>query len=97
MNQPLTGRHLTVHFRDRDIVRVAYLEIVLDTGGVRGTVMQNRLNQSARLLDLGYHVTITQGQWRVVTDFNIYDFQDGMILYRSPGRNHEYARYPSTR
>jgi hypothetical protein len=71
-HQPLTGppgtriysdgHHLIVDFRDQTIVKVNYVEITLNTGGTKDTIVQNRLNQTARLLHLDYHINRTASQ-----------------------------------
>jgi hypothetical protein len=50
------GHYLAVRYWDTEIVQVAYLEIILDAGGSRSSVVQSRLNQTARQFNLGYHV-----------------------------------------
>jgi hypothetical protein len=87
------GRHTTVHFRDTDVVRIAYLDVRLDSGGSRSFVVQSRLNQASRLFDLDYHVVLREGAWVVQTSRDTYRFEDGMHLMRSIGRDHEYVQY----
>jgi hypothetical protein len=38
------GRYATVRFRDTDVVRIAYTDVRLDSGGSRDFVMRSRLN-----------------------------------------------------
>ncbi|HZA25747.1 MAG TPA: hypothetical protein VFA32_24655 [Dehalococcoidia bacterium] len=61
------GRYTTVRFRDTDVVKIAYTDVRLDSGGSRDSVMQSRLNQVSRQFDLGYHVKVEGGSWVVQT------------------------------
>jgi hypothetical protein len=90
------GRHTVVRFRDTDVVRIAYLDVRLDSGGSRSFVVQSRLNQASRQFGLDYHVIVREGVWVVQTSRNVYRFEDGMHLMRSPGRDHEYVQYEAT-
>jgi hypothetical protein len=87
------GRYTTVRFRDTDVVRIAYTDVRLDSGGSRDVVMRARLNQASRQFELGYHVMVKEGVWVVQTSRDVYRFVDGMHLLRSPGHDHEYVRY----
>jgi hypothetical protein len=87
------GQHTTIRFRDREVVWIAYLDVQLDAGGSHDFVTQSRLNQGSRLFDLGYHVVTRAGVWVVRTSKGTYDFQDGMHIRRSLGRDHEYVQY----
>jgi hypothetical protein len=84
------GRHTVVIYWDRPIVQVAYWDIMLDAEGDRDTGLQNRLNQTSRLFDLGYHITRREGFWIVQTKFDHYVFRDKMHIKRSLGGVHEY-------
>jgi hypothetical protein len=87
------GRHTTVRYRDTDVVRIAYLDVRLDSGGSRSLTVRSRLNQASRQFGLDYHVVSRGGVWMVETPKDTYRFEDGMHLMRSPGRDHEYIRY----
>jgi hypothetical protein len=87
------GNNTIVRFRDREIVRIAYLDVRLDAGGARDLVLQNRLNQASRLFDLGYHIVRCEGFGIVQTHYDHYVFQDGMHLRRSRDGTHEVIRY----
>jgi hypothetical protein len=87
------GQYTIIRFRDREVVHIAYLDVRLDAGGSRDFVTQSRLNQGSRLFDLGYHVVNRAGAWVVRTSKGTYDFQDGMHIRRSLGRDHEYVQY----
>ena len=91
----MDGRSVTVRYRDVDIVRVGYLEVILDAGGSRSFIMQSRLNQSARLLNLNLHLHARRGEWTVETPSGSYEFRDGMKILRSRGGQHEYTQYPT--
>jgi hypothetical protein len=91
----LDGRYLNVRYRDTDIVQVAYMEIILDSGSSRSFVVQSRLNQVARQFGLSYNVRVRGLEWVVETPAASYPFQDGMRIYQSPGGLHEYTRYPT--
>jgi hypothetical protein len=87
------GQHTILRFRDRELLRITYLDIRLDTSGDRDLVLQNRLNQGSRLLGLDYHIIRREGEWVVRTYYDHYSFRDGMHLRRSVGKDHEYVRY----
>jgi hypothetical protein len=87
------GRHTTVRFRDTDVVRIAYLDVRLDSSGSRSLTVRSRLNQASRQFGLDYHVVSREGVWVVQTSRGTYRFEDGMHLMRSPGRDHEYVIY----
>jgi hypothetical protein len=87
------GRNTIVEFRDRELVRVTYLDVRLNTGGRRDFTTQARINQSSRLLNLDYHVINRRGIWMVETSQDAYRFEDGMHILRSVGKDHEYVRY----
>jgi hypothetical protein len=87
------GRYTTVRFGDTDVVRIAYLDIRLDSGGVRDTTTQYRLNQVSRLFDLDYRVSARGRGWVVQTPHGTYRFENGMHLLRSIGGDHEYIQY----
>jgi hypothetical protein len=87
------GTHTIVRFRGTDVVRMAYLDVRLDSNNTHDFVMQSRLNQASRLFRLGYNVVSRGGVWVVETPKDTYRFEDGMHLLRSPGRDHEYVRY----
>jgi hypothetical protein len=87
------GHYLIVCYRNTDVVKVAYLEVIRDSGGSRSSVVQSRLNQASRQFELGYRVVVREGAWVVQTSRDVYRFMDGMHLLRSPGHDHEYVRY----
>jgi hypothetical protein len=91
----MDGRYLTARYRDTDIVKVAYLEIILDAAGLRNFVTQSRINQVARQFDLSFAVRSREDGWVVETPAGTYPFRDGMRLYRSRGGQHEYTTYPT--
>jgi hypothetical protein len=89
------GRYTIVRFRDTDVVKIAYTDIRLDSGGSRSFITQSRMNQTSRLFDLNFHVISKRGVWLVETPKGVYQFQDGMRLLRSTGKDQEYVLYHS--
>jgi hypothetical protein len=70
------GRYTTVRFRDTDVVRIAYTDVRLDSGGSRDFVMRSRLNQTSRLFGLDYHVIVREGVWMVQPPQDTYRFYE---------------------
>jgi hypothetical protein len=87
------GHHTLAEFRDRELIKVSYSDIRLDMHGHRDVITQARLNQIARLLHLDVHVRRQDGIWLLETPQEVYLYQDGMHLFRSTGRDHEWVRY----
>jgi hypothetical protein len=63
----MDGRYLTARYRDTDIVKVSYLEVVLDAGGSRSFIIQSRLNQVSRQFNLSYNIRSREREWVVET------------------------------
>jgi hypothetical protein len=57
--------------------------------GYRDT--QNRINQTSRMLSLGFHVRAREHQWTVETARGSYPFADNMTIHRSINGQHEYV------
>ena len=87
------GRNTIAEYRDRELVRVSYIDVRLDMHGHRDTLTQARINQFSRLLHLDYHVRRHDGIWLAETAQETYLYQDRMHLVRSARRDHEWVRY----
>ena len=88
------GRNTIATFRNRELVRVSYVDIRLDPKGQRDVITQRCLNQVSRMLDLGYHIVRPRGSgWILETARNTVIFRDALHILRSIGRDQEYIRY----
>ena len=74
-------------FQGLDLVVMGDQVITLNTGGRHTPIMQYRINQIARQLDLPLEIVIRGGEWLVRTPTRAYRFVDGMELQLGPGRD----------
>jgi hypothetical protein len=75
------------------VVKIAYMDVRLDSGGSRSFTVRSRLNQASRQFGLDHQVVVREGAWVVQTSRDAYHFEDGMHLMRSQGRDHQYVQY----
>ena len=75
------GMEIIASYQGIDLVVVGNQVVTLNTGGSRAPIIQQRINQTARHLDLPLQIIIRRGAWWVRTPTQAYLFVDGMELH----------------
>jgi hypothetical protein len=81
-----TGTEIIASYQGIDLVVMGNQVVTLNTGGRYTRIMQYRINQIARQLDLPLQIITRGGDWLVRTPTRAYRFVDGMELHLGPGR-----------